>query len=195
MSMLQNSTKLNRPQAQIEAATLFCSSIISFVEAGWPEMKADGFDTLNLEMDPETTGLCDVDVLDALACLGLRFELAGTEGYEENHTGYFQLVYPDSALHRSVRSRARKVVAHLLDDGVFGGSKARVAFIVATEFGCGPHDLIFVEDKDAVAGAAYQMMFETNDGANGAAVGGLGASDLNDRGRRAAALPAAGHPR
>jgi hypothetical protein len=151
-------TKLANPRAQIKAAAEFCMWVTSYVEDTWPEMLECGY--VDAEDKPEVCGLCVADVLDALACLSLRFEVSGVS--KSDGLSYFMLRRGHEPVDDMLYSLAQRVAAHLRDDECFGRTKMDLVFEMVTNFGCGPAGLIVVPDKDGVCAEAYQSMFDSD---------------------------------
>jgi hypothetical protein len=133
--------RLLQPLAQIEAAEAFYLSVEAFVADTWGDLYRDrppNEDALD-QVTPAT-------MLDTLAMMGLRFELAGYMKSEEDiGDGYWEAPYGGSWVDILVYSWMHKVM-----DAT--GLDAR-AFV----HGLSGTDLIFVPDEVGVASAAYVL--------------------------------------
>jgi hypothetical protein len=156
MTTVNSYTTLNHPFAQLEAAARFCGGVRSA-----EDMWADMYERPPMDLD----GFCTANVLDELATLGLRFEVAGTEGFEEYSDGYFCMDCDGSALDNILWGHARQVAMSMReyvgDDETEEPSPELWALV--TFHGCGHNDFIFVPDSDGVSSAAYQLLCSHNE--------------------------------
>ena len=141
--------RLVHPLAQIEAAYAFCEAVEAFVADTWVE--------LYIDPPPDEEQLEDVEpdmILDVIAKLGLRFELAGYMQSEDDiGDGYWERPYGGSWVDVLLYSWVHKVMdATGLDDRAFTHGLAGV-------------DLIFVPDDIGVASAAHFLTLGGEDAA------------------------------
>ncbi len=155
-------TTLNYPLAQIAAAEDFCASIRAFVYDEWESVEEGPA--------PNVDEVRTLNVLDALATMGVRFETAGSDDFTGpdacEHDHYFALKYQGGLLDNVIYSIARKVAEDLSEYFTENGSDdpapIRDVWRLVTLNGCSS-DLIFVPDTDGVAAAAYQLALKQSD--------------------------------
>src|SRR5689334_19848174 len=98
--------RLLHPLAQVEAASLFAGYAEAFVHDEWQELYTDPPPS-----EEDLDGIAPHDMLDALAKLGLRFELAGRAEEEGDFVNSFwSTEYSGSYLERILYSHAHRVI-------------------------------------------------------------------------------------
>jgi hypothetical protein len=140
---------LNHPLAQLEAAEEFCEAICAFVQDEWENMRDDN--------PPDVEEIHSTNVLDLLARLGLRFEIASDD--DVGCDAYFAIKPSGSPIDRVLYGFARRVAEGLREDFLPDLSLKLVMEIV-TIHGCLLDNFIFVNDDDAVTSEAYMMLLK-----------------------------------
>lgn len=149
-------TRLNHPIAQLDAASEFCAQIESHVSDEWYEHLQKKYGE-----PPDVDEVHPHNVLDALASIGLRFEVAGALDEDlDVGDGYFKGKYQGTArdvvLH-SLALKATNGLREFFENDTDDGADVRVVWYLVTT-ACGWEDLIFVPDTDGVVSTAYQML-------------------------------------
>jgi hypothetical protein len=129
----------------VEAASLFYAYAAGFVLDEWADLYKDAEPTVD-----DLEGVRPHDMLDGLAVLGLRFDLAGhTEEEGDFGNTFWSDKYADSTLQRILYGLAFKVIDHVEVD-------ERIVMVALQST-----DLVFVPDDIGVASAAYFMVTES----------------------------------
>lgn len=149
--MIHGYKSLNHPLAQIEAAEEFCESIYSFVQDEWENMRDDD--------PPDVDEIHATNVLDLLAGLGLRFELAEADANDVGCDAYFAIKPSGSPIDRILYGFARQV-AEGLRKNFLPDLSLKLVMEIVTIHGCLLDNFIFVNDDDAVASKAYMMILK-----------------------------------
>ncbi len=132
---------LIHPLAQINAAAQFCGYWRAFVDDEWCEIYTD---------KPPSVGLRSADMLDTLASLGLRFEVAGPMEDDDDDmgldNGFWERTFQGGALSALLFGWAEDVMklAELDHRAFFSALRST--------------NLIFVPDEDGIAKAAHHLL-------------------------------------
>lgn len=149
--MIHKYTSLDNPLAQIVAAEEFCASVQAYIE--------DEYENVHGAKPPDVDAVHPINVLDALAVLGLRFEL---DGRDEGDDAYFAYKCEGGVLDRCLHAYAR-LVAEFFDENEFvvypkrRSKKHRDTFELITFNGCLLDHLVFVPDWNGSSSAAYLL--------------------------------------
>lgn len=137
--------RLRHPLAQVEAANAFYAYAEGFVLDEWADLYTDAVPSLDA-----LEGIRPHDILDGLAVLSLRFELAGhTEEEGDFGNTFWSEKYVDSSLQRILYGLAYKVIDHVEVD-------ERIVMMALQST-----DLVFVPDDSGVASTAYFMVTDS----------------------------------
>jgi hypothetical protein len=137
---------LLHPLAQVEAASSFYGYAEAFVLDEWKDLYTDPPPSLD-----DLVGLRPHDILDVLAVLGLRFELAGYAEEEGDFcNSFWSTSYSGSLVERILYGYAHRVI-----DDVEVDERIVMAALKST-------DLIFVRDDLGLASEAYFMVLDSD---------------------------------
>lgn len=141
---------LDEALAQIEAANEFCESLRAYVE--------DEYVNTHGGKAPDVTDLNVVNTLDALARLGLRFEIGPIIVTDED-VGYFGYNKGQSCLDAILYGFAEAVAEEFEANRIIVQRRKNPSILdLITCHGCSPDNLIFVQDLSGVASRAYFML-------------------------------------
>ena len=136
---------LDSPYSQISAAHEFCEAVEAYVHDSWPK---------EWGKKPDMHGVHVHNVLDSLACLGLRFESDGTDADEDHFFEFRRDVGGASPIGRVLWSLAEMAAKSIVES--FEWSLKHHLDLVT---GCLTYDgLVFVTDDSAVCSKAYYIL-------------------------------------
>ena len=157
---LHSDRSLASPIAQIDAAEQFCGSLVSFF--------ADEYEEIHGEPPPDVDEIHPLNVLDALARLGLRFETDGMD-IEKGEHGFFLIASADNSTLGSCLYAYAKLVADKFTEngfivyegegGIYEVPPNRPSVLdMITLYGCSWGNLVFVPDFEHVVSPAYFLL-------------------------------------
>lgn len=146
MNPIHGFRSLAHPLAQIRAAEEFYATVDAFVVDTWRELYVDE----PPDEDHVADAVAPSNMIDALASLGLRFEVAAPMAEERVDDGFWAMRFGGGSLDALLYAWAYQVMEFVELD--------RRAFFDGLRW----TDLIFVPDGDGLSAQAYQLLLTAN---------------------------------